>query len=159
MQRNNNINLLGLKDITVTDLKEDNEFVYVHADVDKMNTCPHCGSTSVWVHDHRINNFRDTHLHGKKCIIHLRKTRYNCKSCGKRFERDLDFIAKGHTITKRLVACIVKALKEVCSISSIAKNFNVSNNMVHRILDLISIPRLSLPEVLCIDEFNGDSGN
>lgn len=159
MQKNNNINLLGLKDITVNKLEEDNDFVYVHADVDKMNTCPYCASKKIWVHDHRVHNIKDTHLHGKKCIIHLRKTRYNCMSCNKRFERKLDFIAKGHSITLRLIECIVRDLRWVYSISSIAKNCNVSNNMVHRILDLISIPRLNLPEVLCIDEFKGNSGN
>lgn len=159
MQRNNNINLLGLKDITVNKLEEDNDFVYVHADVDKMNTCPYCGSRKIWVHDHRVHNIKDTHLHGKKCIIRLRKTRYNCMSCNKRFERKLDFIAKGHSLTLRLIECIVRDLRGVYSISSIAKNCNVSNNMIHRILDLISIPRLTLPEVLCIDEFKGNSGD
>lgn len=159
MQKNNNINLLGLKDITVINLEEDNEFVHVHACVDKMTTCPHCGSTKIWVHDHRIHNIRDTHLHGKKCIIHLIKTRYDCKSCHKRFERKLNFIAKGHSITLRLVECIVRDLRGVYSISSIAKNYNVSSSLIQRTLDLISIPRLSLPEVLCIDEFKGDSGN
>jgi len=159
VQENNNINVLGLKDVTVTKLEEDNEFVYVHAYVDKMDTCPHCGSNKIWVHDHRIHNIRDTHLRGKKCIIHLKKTRYNCKSCHKRFERKLDFVAKKHTITLRLLECIVRDFNSVHSISSIAKNFNVSNSMVSRILDLIYTHRLALPEVLCIDEFKGDSGN
>lgn len=159
MQGNNNINVFGFKDVIVNSIDESDEVIHVNSSVVKMDTCPHCGSKKIWVHDHRIHNFRDTSFRGKFTIFHLKKTRYNCKSCGKRFERDLDFIAKGHTITKRLVACIVKALKEVCPISFVARNHNVSSAMVKRILDLISISRLSLSEVLCIDEFKGDSGN
>lgn len=159
MQENNSINIFGFKDVIVNSIDESAEVIHVNSSVVKMDTCPHCGSNKIWVHDHRIHNFRDTSFRGKFTIFHLKKTRYNCKSCGKRFERDLDFIAKGHTITKRLVACIVKALKEICPVSSIARNHNVSSAMVKRILDLISVSRLSLPEVLCIDEFKGDSGN
>ncbi|MFR4813855.1 MULTISPECIES: transposase family protein [Peptoniphilus] len=51
-----------------------------------MNTCPHCGSKRIWIHDLRIQKIKDTHIHGKKCLIHLKKTRYDCKSCGCRFE-------------------------------------------------------------------------
>ncbi|MFR7759832.1 transposase family protein [Peptoniphilus senegalensis] len=27
-----------------------------------MNTCPHCGSKKIWVHDHRIQKIKDTHI-------------------------------------------------------------------------------------------------
>ena len=87
MQNNNNMNLLGFKDVFFDSFEDDNEFVYVHASVKKMDTCPKCGSKKIWVHDHRIQKIKDTHIHGKKCLIHLKKTRYDCKSCGCRFER------------------------------------------------------------------------
>ena len=125
MQNNNNMNLLGFKDVIFDSFVEDNDFVYVHASVEKMDTCPHCGSKRIWVHDHRIQKIKDTHIRGKKCLIHLKKTRYDCKSCGCRFERELDFIAKGHTMTNRLVFSIVAEFDDVYSISSIAKRYNV----------------------------------
>lgn len=159
MQNNNIMNLLGFKDVVFNSLTEDNDFVHINASVTKMNACPHCGSKKIWVHDHRIQKIRDTHIRGKKSLIHLRKTRYDCKSCGCRFERELDFIANGHTITKRLVFAIVSEFDELYSISSIANRYNVSSNTVLRILNCLSASRDRLSEVLCIDEFKGDSGN
>ena len=137
---------------------EDNDFVYVHASVEKMDTCPHCGSKRIWVHDHRIQKIKDTHIHGKKCLIHLKKTRYDCKSCGCRFERELDFIAKGHTMTNRLVFAIVAEFNDLHSSTSIAKRYNISPNTVLKILSCLSVSRTELSKVLCIDEFKGDSG-
>lgn len=159
MQNNNNMNFLGFKDVIFDSLAEGKEFVDIHASVKNMNTCPHCGAKRIWVHDHRIQKIKDTHFHGKKCLIHLKKTRYDCKSCGCRFERELDYIAKGHTMTNRLVFSIVAEFYEVYSISSIAKRYNVSSNTVLRILNCLSVSRARLSEVLCIDEFKGDSGN
>lgn len=158
MQNNNNMNLLGFKDVIFDSFVEDNDFVYVHASVEKMDTCPHCGSKRIWVHDHRIQKIKDTHIHGKKCLIHLKKTRYDCKSCGCRFERELDFIAKGHTMTNRLVFAIVAEFNELHSSSSIASRYNVSSNTILKILDCLYVSRNRLSEVLCIDEFKGDSG-
>ncbi|SUB74274.1 Transposase and inactivated derivatives [Peptoniphilus indolicus] len=159
MQNNNIMNLFGFKDVVFDSFNEDNEFVHVHAHVSKMSICPHCGSKRIWVHDHRVQMIRDTHICGKKSLIHLKKTRYDCKSCGCRFERKLDFIAKGHTMTKRLVCSIISEFDEVYSISSIANRYNVSSNTVLRILNCLSVSRDNLSEVLCIDEFKGDSGN
>ena len=113
--QNNNMNLLGFKDIVFDSFYEDNDFIHVHAFAKKMDTCPHCGSKRIWVHDHRIQNIKDTHIRGKKCLIHLKKTRYDCKYCGCHFERDLDFIAKGNTITNRLVFATVYEFNEICN--------------------------------------------
>ncbi|SMB92772.1 Transposase [Peptoniphilus asaccharolyticus DSM 20463] len=159
MQNNNIMNLFGFKDVVFDSVDESNNFVNVHASVSKMSICPHCGSKKIWVHDHRIQKIRDTHIRGKKSLIFLKKTRYDCKSCGSRFERNLDFIAKGHTMTNRLVFAIVSEFDEIYSISSIANRYNVSSNTVLRILNCLSASRAKLPEVLCIDEFKGDSGN
>ena len=115
MQNNNNMNLLGFKDVVFDSFYEDNDFIHVHASVKKMDTCPHCGSKRIWVHDHRVQKIKDTHIRGKKSLIHLKKTRYDCKSCGCRFERYLDFIAKVHTMTNRLVFAIVYEFDEICN--------------------------------------------
>lgn len=159
MQKNNTTNVLGLKDITVKKVEQNEEFIHIHADVEGIDTCPCCGSKKIWAHDYRIHKIKDTNLQGKKCIIYLRKKRYNCQTCKKRFERQLDFVAKKHTVTKRLIECIVRDLEELTSIAVISRKNNVSTNMVSRILNVIRISRKPLPEVLCIDEFKGDSGN
>ena len=151
MQDNNNMNFFGFKDLIFHSLAEGKEFVDIHVSVKNMNTCPQCGSKKIWVHDHRVQKTKDTHIHGKKCLIHLKKTRSDCKSCGCRFERELDFIAKCHTMTNRLVFSIVSEFNEVYSISSIAIRYNVSSNTVLRILNCLSVSRARLSKVLCID--------
>lgn len=62
-------------------------------------------------------------------------------------------------MTNRLVSSFVVEFDEVYSISSIAKRYNVSSNAVLRNLNYLSVSRDKLSEVLCIDEFKGDSGN
>lgn len=151
MQNNNmNLFLLGFKDVVFDSFDEDNDFVHIHASVKRMDICPHCGSSRVWVHDHRVQRIKDTHIRGKKCLIHLKKTRYDCKFCGCRFERDIVFIAKGHTMINRLVFAIVAEFKEWYSISSIANRYDVSYNTVLRILNCLYVSRTCLSEVLCI---------
>lgn len=158
MQDNNIMNLFGLKDVVFDHFEEDHEFVHIHASVAKMSACPHCGSKKIWVHDHRIQKIKDTHIRGKKSLLFLKKTRYDCTSCHCRFERKLDFIAKGYTMTKRLVFAIVCEFDELYSIASIAHRYHVSTNTVLRILHYLSVSRASFSKVLCMDEFKGDSG-
>ena len=52
--QNNNMNLLGFKDVVFNNLTEDNDFIHITASVTNMNACPDCGSKKIWVHDHRI---------------------------------------------------------------------------------------------------------
>ncbi|WP_282924659.1 hypothetical protein [Peptoniphilus genitalis] len=44
MQNNNNMNLLGFKDVVFDSFDENNDFVHVNASVTKVDTCPHCAS-------------------------------------------------------------------------------------------------------------------
>lgn len=98
-------------------------------------------------------------MHGKKCIINLRKTRYNCKCCEKRIDSKTELVAKKMTMTKRLVASIAREFRELYSIKSISRRYSVSTSTVTRILSYLSVERKSLPKVLLIDEFKGNSGS
>ena len=124
-----------------------------------MGTYLHFTSKKIWVRKYRIQKFKGIHLHGKNCLIHLKKTSYNCKSCGCSFEIEFDYIAKCHIMTNRLVFCIVVEFDEVYSISSIVDRYNVSYNSVPRILNYLRVSITRFSNVFCIDEFKGDSGN
>lgn len=159
MQEYNTINLLACKDVVVGKIKESDSTVVIEAKTRSLECCPYCGSKHIWVHDHRIQKIKDTQIHGKKCIINLRKTRYNCKCCGKRIDSKTDIVAKKMTMTKRLIASIAREFKELYSIKSISRRYSVSISTVTRILSYLSVERKSLPKVLLIDEFKGDSGS
>lgn len=63
------------------------------------------------------------------------------------------------TMTKRLIASIAREFKELYSIKSISRRYSVSTSTVTRVLSYLSVERKSLPQVLLIDEFKGDSGS
>ena len=160
MHKNNITKIIDCKGIIVEDIKINNneEYVHIYAKVDKPKKCPHCGSKNIWVHDHRIQKVKDTPITGKTSIIHLKKTRYNCKHCGKRFEGKQDLVPKNYTITLRLILNILKEFKEVYSIKSIAKRYKLSWHTITRLANMLPSIRNPLPEVMCIDEFKGDTG-
>ena len=63
------------------------------------------------------------------------------------------------TMTKRLIASITREFREFYSIKSISRRYSVSTSTVTRVLSYLSVERKSLPKVLLIDEFKGDSGS
>lgn len=160
MHKNNITKILDCKGITVEDIKTswNEEYFHIYAKVDKPKKCPHCGSKNIWVHDHRTQKVKDTPITGKVSIIHLKKTRYNCKSCGKRFEGKQNLVPKHYTVTLRLILNILNEFKEICSIKSIAKRYKLSWHTITRIAKMLPANRNTLPKLMCMDEFKGDTG-
>ena len=152
MQEYNTINMLACKEVVVNKVRESDNLVVIEAHTKKLKSCPCCGSKHIWVHDHRTQKIKDTQMHGKKCIINLRKTRYNCKCCGKRIDSKTELVAKKMTMTKRLIASIAREFKELYSIKSISRRYSVSTATVTRVLSYLSVERKSLPKVLLIDD-------
>lgn len=121
--------------------------------------CPVCGSKTNRVHDYRIQEIKTINIVNKQTILVLKKRRYVCTHCGKRFYEHYDFIAKFYHIAKNVFLKIIDDLGELRTMKSIAKANNVSSNTVQRALKLAGCPNSSrLPEVLSIDEFKGNAG-
>lgn len=121
--------------------------------------CPVCGLKTTRVHDYRMQNIKTVNVVGKQTILLLKKRRYACPHCGKRFYEHYDFIAKHHHIAKNVFAKIIDELKELRSMKSIAKANNVSSNTVLRALNIAACTNnFELPKVLSIDEFKGNAG-
>ena len=57
-----------------------------------------------------------------------------------------------------MVYYIVEQLKNNIAVSTIAKNLNVDAGFISKMLPYLSITNTTLPHVLCIDEFKGNSG-
>ncbi|WP_234411486.1 helix-turn-helix domain-containing protein, partial [Aedoeadaptatus coli] len=94
----------------------------------------------------------------KHVFLRVKKTRYDCKDCGTRFEAPLSFAAKGKQMTKRLIAYVVDAFRDIRSVSELAREVGISTTSIFRIVACLFVPRQRLPRVFCIDEFKGDSG-
>ncbi len=106
VQLNNTTDLLQSKGIKTKKVTQTDEYVLIEAETEKIKKCPYCHSNKIWIHDHRHRTIKDTPIYGKKAIIHLKTTRYDCKHCGKRFKTETDLVPKKHTKSKRLTLTI-----------------------------------------------------
>ena len=152
-------NLLNLKELNVKKVKNSKNCVEVYAELPiSEQVCSCCGSYTSKIHDHYTQKIKDIPIQFKPTTIFLKKTRYECKNCGKSFYPKNDFIAKYKRKSKRLVYYIVDQLKNNIAASTIAKNLNIDAGFISKMLPYLSVINSTLPRVLCIDEFKGNSG-
>lgn len=154
-------NLTGLQDLRIKNVDTLGNFLLISAEIErKPHKCPCCNNLTDKVHDYRVQIIKDIPAFGKFVLISLRKRRYVCKHCKKRFYENIQFLPKYHRMTNRLSAWIIYLLEDVRSFSSVAREVNLSVSTVIRVFDVVgySHPQ-STPEVLAIDEFKGNTGD
>ena len=150
--------LLGLQEVNITNVEENEKNIVIYAEMErKEHNCICCGTATDAVHDYREQEIKDIPSFGKLAIIRLRKRRYRCPNCGKRFFEKSDFLPKYARNTTRLVAYIIDKLRDERSFTSVAREVNLSVSTVIRIFDEVSYPKPALPENLSIDEFKGNT--
>ncbi|WP_212781461.1 ISL3 family transposase, partial [Lactobacillus corticis] len=122
--------------------------------------CPHCGSVDIKHNGHYISNIRYITANASQpVIIRLSKQRVLCNDCGERSMAKSDLINKYCCISNISKRKIISALTEDRSMTSIAREHNVSVNTVQRVLASCShnfhSDWDSLPKHLAFDEFRG----
>lgn len=150
--------ILDLEDVIVTKVENypDSLHFYIEMPVQE-HTCPNCGQRTSYIHDYREQMIKDIPL-GRKTYIHVRKRRYVCPHCNKRFYEENPFLARYHRTTTRLVAAVITAFRKLQPAKEIASQFNLSSTTALRYFDLVKYRCTKLPEVLSIDEFKGNAG-
>lgn len=152
--------LLDLQDILIDSdniSEKDNVIIIPISTEKKEQVCTCCGKKTSRVHDYRIQNVKDLSFRRKQIILKLRKRRYVCPHCGKRFYEHYDFLPRYYHFSNRLYANILSDLKSKSSFKDISANNFVSTNTVSRALKLVGLnDKPPLPEVLGIDEFKGN---
>lgn len=160
MQNNFIRNLLDLKGVIVKKVRYKKNFVKIHIEMPiKEQTCPHCKSKTTKIKDYRYQLIKDIPIRFKTTYLYYRKRRYQCKHCGKTFYEYNSFLPKRSRKTTRVTEFIVDRLRTKQSMKDISKDANVSITTVARVLPPLAISAKHLPEVLCIDEFKGNTGN
>ena len=150
--------LLGLQGLIITNIEENEKEIHIYAEMKrKTHNCICCGTATDTVHDYREQIIKDTPAFGKTVTIVLRKRRYRCPHCGKRFFEENNFLPKYHRMTNRLAAYIIDKLSDERSFTSVAREVDISVSTVIRIFDLVSYPKPKLPKALSIDEFRGNT--
>ncbi len=152
--------LIDIQGADVTDIEETDKNILINLCMQRRaHTCPHCHSITNKVHDYRIQKVKDISIREKPVILVYRKRRYKCPCCHKSFYEKIGMLPKYHRTTNRLAMYAVSCTKERVSVKSIAHRLGVSPSSVFRWLKLVSFPKhKTLPKVLSIDEFKGNSG-
>lgn len=159
LYENNTTKLLGLEDVILKDVWEESGERHIKIELPrKDHSCPECNTSTGIVHDYREQKIKDISSFGSKTILHLRKRRYRCPECGKRFYEKIPFLPRYYRITKRLFMNIINELRDLVSATCVAARNNVSVTSVLRYFNVIQYSCRSLPEVLSIDEFKGNAG-
>ena len=150
--------VLGLQGIIITKVESTEKELTIYAELErKQHNCISCGTATDTIHDYRKQNIKDIPAFGKLVSIVLRKRRYRCPHCGKRFFENNSFLPRYHRMTNRLSAFVINKLTDERSFTSVSKEVNLSVTTVIRIFDKVSYPKSNLPAVLSIDEFKGNT--
>ena len=87
-ENNNTAKLLDMEDIIVKSVENNGEEVHVFIELPrKTQICPRCRTETNRVHDYREQKIKDIPF-GRTIYLHLRKRRYCCEHCGKRFSEE-----------------------------------------------------------------------
>lgn len=157
--KDNTAKLLGLEDVIVKNIWSEGEEQHIEIELPRrVHLCPCCGRETDRIHDYRKQKIRDISSFGKNVYLHLRKRRYVCGNCGKRFYEKNTFLPRYHRMTSRKYARIIEDFRETVSATHIARQHNVSVSTALRCFNLVNYSCKELPEVLSIDEFKGNAG-
>lgn len=150
--------LLGLQEVIVTAVEHTDEQLSICVELlRREHICPACGTQTAVIHDYRMQQIKDIPAFGKSVRLRLRKRRYRC-TCGKRFFETNTWLPRYRRMTNRVGMAVINELSGVGSYTSVAKKFSLSVTTVQRIFDLVSYPKPTMPHVLAIDEFKGNTG-
>lgn len=149
--------LLNLEDVKITNVDNISGQLHIWLELPrKEHVCPCCGAVTDRIHDYRMQSIKDVPM-ARDTFLHLRKRRYRC-TCGKRFFEKNEFVPRYYRMTSRLIATIICAFQTVASVKEIAGRYNVSSATAMRYFQYCNRRPKTLPEVISIDEFKGNSG-
>ena len=156
---NDSQSILGLSNLMIKNIFTiENLTTFEVEMIRKPHKCPCCGTITNRIHDYRLQKIKDLPSFGNKVNLLLRKRRYVCPSCHKRFYEKIDFLPKYHRMTSRVINEILMLLASTHSFKSVAQQLNLSPSTVVRIFDHLSYQPSKLPRVIAFDEFKGNAG-
>lgn len=120
--------------------------------------CPHCGNSTTYIKDYRLQTVRDLVVLGKPLIVTIRKRRYVCQHCNATFTEENTYIKRYCHFPKRLYIESLTESFRLQSFTSVAKRLGVSVTSIIRWFDKLNCPHPKLPECIAIDEFRGNAG-
>lgn len=161
LQDNYTQSLPLFKGVSVKYFRENEENGNLEAFIEmpvKAHRCPHCGHTTTYVKDYRLQTVKDLTVAGKPLIVTVRKRRYICKECNSTFTENNPYIKRYCHFPQRFYFESIKETLTLQSFTSIARRAGVSVSSIIRWFDNINYPKAELPSCIAIDEFKGNAG-
>jgi len=96
--------VLGLPEFVVTRLEYDDhrDWLVVRCEpVRDVAVCPHCGTPSARLHQHKPRTVRDLSLAGYDCRLEFPSRRFKCRPCRRPFTEGLEAVAPQARYTRR----------------------------------------------------------
>ena len=150
--------LLNMEGVIVKKVENREDAVHVYVEMPRReHVCPVCKARTDKIHDYRTQRVKDIPL-GRKTYLYIRKRRYSCGECGKRFYETNPYLGRYRRMTTRLTEKVISEFKRLRPASDIAKESNISSMTAFRCFDSITYRCRSLPGVLSVDEFKGNAG-
>ncbi|MCG8361715.1 MAG: ISL3 family transposase [Pseudanabaenales cyanobacterium] len=149
--------LLNLPGIEVEDYHElGDELILEVEAIRDFATCPRCRQESHHLHQNRGHLVRDLNISIFQVLLRVNRRQFKCKTCGKPFSEELDFIGRRRRHTDRFAEMIVKQVIH-SDIHNVAKNNDLTDaevwSMVKYLskkkwtLDLSDLRRLGIDEI------------
>lgn len=150
--------VLDLEDVVISNVENKAETLEVYLELPvRVHQCPCCGQETTRIHDYRIQKVKDIPL-GRRTYLYLKKRRYVCPHCKKRFYEENHFLPRYYRATSRMIGSIINEFRKLKSAKEIAETYNISATTAIRYFDHVSHHCKELPTVVSIDEFKGNAG-
>ena len=95
MHKNNIINLLGIQEKLVKKVERNEKSINIYLESKpKLHICPSCHRYTKHVHDYRTQKIQHINVGQVVSYLFLKKRRYICHHCGKKFYEKYDFLQK-----------------------------------------------------------------
>ncbi len=163
MQKYNITKLLGIQQVTVKNIRECENCLEIDIETKKKpHKCPSCNNMTSIIHDYRIQKIQHISIGKKRTFLNLKKRRYCCPNCGKKFYENYTFVQKYFRKSNAVFENVCDDLKSLKNFKTISKDNNISTPTVVRYMHynfyLSNKHNFTLPEKIGIDEFKGNCG-
>lgn len=153
--------MLELQDVKVKNIKFEEKFIYIDIETKKKACiCPSCKYETSSIHDYKKQAIKHIMVGNRQSILHLRKRRYICNNCGKKFYEDYSFLTKYYRSSNNVVLNVIDSFQRQLSFKEIGKLNGLTSQTIIRYLKFqkLNFNIYELPEAIGIDEFRGNAG-
>ena len=159
----NTTELIGIKDpnIIISLVFETDTHIEIQAKLDyPAPPCPHCQGKMIKYDFQRPSKIPLLEQAGTPTLLHLKKRRFQCKSCKRVTVAETSIVEKNHQISNLVRQKVAQLLTEKVSLTDITRRLRVSTSTVYRKLDQFSFKEHfdKLPRVMSWDEFGFKKG-